>query len=183
MSFQQGLSVSKSFYVLGPPFEFGGLITLPSSLPLTATAAAAPRGGCLLRVWDLRGSSSKPPPAIWARYCELACTDPPMIYRLRRHHLSWFLCFLLRLLRICFPTLGFFDFEFVGMWFRATFFVFPLSFYLLCPRLATKKSLGMLVLSVSYVSTVFLCARCILTGCQKVIASEISQLFRFTLVS
>ena len=32
-------------YVLGPPFEFGGLITLPSSLPLTATAAAAPRGG------------------------------------------------------------------------------------------------------------------------------------------
>ena len=45
LSFQQGLSVSKSFYVLGPPFEFGGLITLPSSLPLTATAAAAPRGG------------------------------------------------------------------------------------------------------------------------------------------
>ena len=27
-----------------------------------------------------------------------------------------------RLLRICFPTLGFFDFEFVGMWFRVTFF-------------------------------------------------------------
>ena len=45
LSFQQGLSVSMSFYVLGPPFEFGGLITLPSSLPLTATAAAAPRGG------------------------------------------------------------------------------------------------------------------------------------------
>ena len=39
------LVVLRIFYILGPPFELGGLITLPSSPPLTATAAAAPRGG------------------------------------------------------------------------------------------------------------------------------------------
>ena len=58
-----------------------------------------------------------------------------MVYRILRRLCRGSLRFLLRLLRICVPTLDFFDFEVVRIWFRATFFVFSLSLYLtLCSR-------------------------------------------------
>ena len=55
------------------------------------------------------------------------------------------------------------------------FFAFPLSPYLTLSSLRKEPLGGGYLL---YVSTVFLRARCVFTGCQVVIASEIGQLFR-----